>query len=398
MPPEAVVADAPVTPMSEVYEKALAAGNPDEPKTETPPVTPEPAKETTKEPSAPPEPPAKPASALEAALAEQPPAVKETDPLHEFPESLPNENRKDHWARARAKMASDFEKIANLEKARQDLEQKVSTAKENPELTGKLEKALAENASLRDAITAANVELLPEFRAKYIDGRNALVARAQEKIKAYGGNAEDLKDALAMPEGRRRDEAIRDAMGEEMQDLARTKINTIIAEIDKLSDEAQAARADSQQSYERLTARQKEQLAAQQQESETRKAATFESVKKRLQSSVGTLRTVDPALTGAEDWNAGVNGAFDRAPKLFDPDASPEKTVEIAIKGEDYDRVAGLLADAWKQNAEMKKQLAEFGSVQPDARGGKAPAPKDSDKPVAEKYEDALGKIQNRED
>lgn len=362
-------AEPPMTSVGDVYTKALAeATKGGEPVTKAEPEKPATKEEPSKEA-------AKPASALEAALAEKPAAtekVEDTDPLKDLPETLPNENRKDHWAKARAAIKTFAEKYGLSQKEITDLKTKLDQAKANPESKAELENYKAKVAELTDAITAANVELLPEFRAKYIDGRTALIAKAAEKAKAYGGNPEALKEALTMPEGLRRDAAIEEALGDDVKDMARTKVNAIISQLDDLNEQAQNERANSQQAYERLTARQKEQQTALAQENEGRKQATFEAVTKRLQSEVPLLRLVDPSVAGAEDWNAKVKAAFEGAKELFGPNATPEQTVEAAVKYKDYDRVANLLSESWKENGQLRKQLAELDGAQPDIKGGRA--------------------------
>lgn len=347
---------------------------------------------------------AKQTSALESVLnePEKKEDVVESDPLKDLPEELPNKDRGENWKKARTAIKSLSEFKTNAEKTIAELQSKAQqTGQLSPEQTARLEKAEAENAQLRDAITAANVELLPEFRAKYVEGAKALIGKAQEKAKAYGGDPEALAVALHLPEGLRREQAISEAMGENVSDLGRAKINSIIAEFDNLNEAATAERANAQQSYERLTQKQQDQRAAQEQEIEGRKRSTFDAVTKQLQATIPTLRSVDATLTGAEDWNNGVKSAFANAERLFGPEAKAEDTVVAAIKGSDYDRVAGLLTNSLKEAGELRRQLAELQGAQPDARGSR-PATKTGKDALLEQdpgkaYEEAMAKLRGED-
>lgn len=395
-----------MTPIADVYEAALRR----EESGKTEPAQQKPAEIQPEKTEAKKEPekaePAKeaPKSALDAALEEKPADEKKDEDisLKDLPEKLSNEGRQDNWSKARKAIEARDLKI-------NELSTQLSQAKENPEVKSKLSELQsahdllkAENDTLRDAITAANVELLPEFRAKYIEGRNQLVAKAADKIKAYGGNAEALKDALALPEGARRDAALEEAMGDSLSDTAKTKIHAIVAQLDDLNEAAAGERANAQQAYERLTAKQKEELAQQQQQFESRKQQTFEAVTKRLQSEVPTLRMVDPSVPGAEEWNGGIKQAMESSQKLFAPDANPEEIVAHAIKGSRYDALEKMFLESRKELAQAKQELTELSGAQPDARGGKQPAAKGKEakleKSAGQVYEESLAASQNTED
>lgn len=397
-PPVKPALEAPMTPVGDVYEQALKKLQGEEKPPATKPVEPEIKPE---EKPVETEPPKKPTSALEAALSE-PEKKEEPGKLEEFPEQLPNEGRKDHWAKARAGILHRDEVIGEHLKTITELRGEITKAKENPESRAELEQLRAKVAELTDGITAANIELLPEFRAKYIDGAKSLVTKAADKVKAYGGNPDLLREALSMPEGMRRDAAIEEAMGENANDMARNKVNSIVAQLDDLKEQAESERANAQQSFERLTQKQKEQIAAQATESEARKEQTFTQVTKLLQSQVPTLRLVDPSVDGADKWNADVMLPFEKAKELFSNGVSPEQTVIAAVKGSDYDRVAGLLQESWKENAQLKKQLAEFDSAQPDPKGGKAPVKtgkeESLEKTPGQIYAETMAALMNKED
>lgn len=400
----------PMTPLGDVYAEALKkAKGKEQDAPEKAAEVPKPAHDKPAEKAATVEPPK---SALEAALSVKVEPEKTTDDgefsvkLSDLPEDLPNQNRGDNWKKARSGLEEREKALASLRstssKQISDLTAKIDQVKANPEATAKIKALEDKVAELTDGITAANIELLPEFRAKYIDGSKALINKAADKVKAYGGNPELLKEALALPEGTRRDTAIAEAMGEDVNDMARTKVNAIVTQLDDLNEAAQSDRANAQQSYERLTARQKEQLASQQQEMETRKQQTFETVSKKLQTTVPTLRLVDPSIPGAEEWNAPIKAAFDGVGELFNGNADPGRTVEVAVKGLRYDAVEKMFLDTRAELADARKQLAEYEGAQPDLRGSKGPAKTGKEAAIEKSpgqiYKETMAQLSNPED
>lgn len=344
----------------------------------------------------------KPASALEAALAEPVQQEAPKDALEEFPEVLPNEGRKDHWKKARERMATDHATIKERDSAIAELNSKLGQAKENPEATARIKELESKVAELTDGITAANIELLPEFRVKYVDGELALLNKAAEKVKAYGGNPDALKEALAMKEGLRRDAAIEEAMGTDVNDIARAKVNAIVTQIDDLREEAANMRGPgSQQAYERLTARQKEQQQAQAQEAERRKVQTFEKVAQSLQKEP-MFRLLPVDVPGADKWNESVSTVPSKAKALFGPDVTPEQTVVAAYKASRFDDVVEMLRTTQAEVAQLRKQQSELDGASPDLRGGKPPV-KDAyeanlEKSPGQLWHEAMANAKNQED
>ena len=368
----------------EQASKEAAAENPQptpvEPKAE--PVAKEaPVKETPKEQ---PKETAKPRNALDALLSGKPAETKQEAAPEDPAKDLDKETNlaklrkkaEDGWARAR------------------ELEAKVGTP--DPKLTGELdtlrktlserEAALQEHeaklAEYKDAMVAVNIELDPDYRREFIDGRKALVATAAAKLKTYGGDENALAEALAMPEGLRRDEAIEAVLPDGINSTARDKIMRAVSEVEALDEKRAAVLKNSEASFEELQRRHAAQAKAAAEEAkaaaedaEIAKKATFDRVARELATSVVTLSMADETLDGGKDWNAARIANNTAAMSLLSNDTTPEQIVSAAIKAADYDRLAGLFMETRKALAERDARLAEFEGAQPDTKGRKTATP-----------------------
>lgn len=345
---------------------------------------------------------AKPArSAIDAALDTEPatpePAADE-DPLKAFPEDA---KQKD-WKGLRGAASKAFTEL-------NELRAKLSkTSEADPAIVSELRQTLAQRetalketearlAEYNDAMTAVNLELHPDFRREYIDGRKALVNDAMAKFKAYDGNPEQLADALSLPAGKRRDEALEQLVGD-LSDTAKTKILKIAADVETLDERKQKALSNSQQAYEELerktlAQRQKEAAAA-----EEIKTAEFERITREVQKAIPFLRPVDETVEGGKEWNTAINQAKEGAFKLFAPEAEFSSMVTTAIKGMDYDRVTSMLIAERKESAALRAQLAQFDGAQPDIRTNKTPAATAEQKTAFQKYSEALEKGRGNDD
>ncbi len=399
----ATTAEPPMTPVGDVYTQALEkaqAGDSDEPGAKPDAKKAAPAKEpveksaATKEKT---EPDAKaetkPASALEAALSDPEPKKKEDapaedDPLKDYPEE-PQDGQKRNWKGLRgvASTALEGEKQAKAEVAR--LAQELETAKATPPETARELADLKQKLdTYKDAIVAINLELDPEFRTKFVDGRNALVNKAASKLDAYGGKGEALKEALGMPEGRGRTQAIKEALGE-LEDVERSRVLQFIGEVEKLDDERADLQKDPQQAFEKFQRAQTEVRQKQEEQTEAYKKDVFEKVSKALPAKLTLLKTVDPSIEGATEWNNAAEEIKASAFKLLQPGILPEQAAEAAL----WATAGPKIQERWlADRAELTRAraaLKEYEESEPGFRGGKPPK-KDA---KAEKIEKDPGDI-----
>lgn len=330
----------------------------------------------------------KPKTALDALLApkkteEAPtPEATEEDPLKEFPLDAKEKN----YAGLRKKAEAAWHRVKELEKQvgvpdpqlagelealRKTVADKDSTLKERE---AALEEIKAKITEYKDAMVAVNIELDPEYRREFIEGRKHLVNSAGAKLKAYGGNPEALAEALTLPEGLRRDEAI-EALTNELGDVAKGKIMRAVAEVESLDERRTEILTKPQASFEELQRKHSAQAQAASEQAEAMKKATFDKVAKELAASVVTLGLADETLEGGKEWNAGRLANNEAALSLLGNNTTPEQIVAASIKAADYDRLAGLFMETRKTLAEQAARLAEYEGAQPTTTGRKIPTP-----------------------
>lgn len=373
------------TSIGDVYKQALAKAQ-QKPAADAPPEKPkaeatktEPAKADEKKPDA----KTAPKSALDAALSEAvtAPAVEGVKEESWKPEAATEDIFKGdkNWKAARSGMEQRDTRITDLQKQVGEFQSKLEAAgKPNPEHAAeltKLREQLKEKegklAEYNDAITALSLKDHPDFRREFVTERKELLDDAASDLKAYGGDTKALTEALEIPRGKKRDEAIGEVL-EDLSDTARASILRTLAEIDAKDKKAAKLTANPQQSYEALERKHAAERTKQAEEIERVKQSEVERISRDLQKAAPTLREVDASVEGGKEWNDDLKASRERALSLLS-DAPPEKIVTAALKGERYDFVVGTLskalADSRAETAQLREQLSELDKSQPEFRG-----------------------------
>lgn len=318
----------------------------------------------------------KPTSALDVALGAKLEEKKEPEPEVE-PEILkefPKDAKKPNWERAREVMGKQAKQLAERDKAEAELKRQLDEVKaQTGKLDPEIEKKLKENEELRDAITAVNLELLPEFRKEFVDGRKELVKEASAKLQAYGGDPQLLADALGMAEGRRRDEAIEAAFGEDMTEVGKTKIRGLIAKIEEKDEAKNKMLSDPQNSFESYQARQTERQSKAKQEAKIARDTEIADVIISLPGLSPFLKPADPSMPDAKEWNADFETIPTQVRKSLGSDATLKDSAILAAKGHRFDFVEKLLIATYGKLQTAEKQLAEYDTAQPEAKGNDGP-------------------------
>jgi len=189
----------------------LVTGTTPETKTDTPPAAKVPEKESTK--------PERPADIPETLLGKKD-AKKEPEPEKEpeseiakiKPPDFRNPVKKEQWEALhnkaaeleKGKLASD-RKVAEMEKRIAEAETK---GKNTEELEKKLADLQKQNDEYQELVRQTNVEMDPQFRKTYIEGRANKVKEIEAIISDAGGEVGDVATALAL-KGKARVDALR---------------------------------------------------------------------------------------------------------------------------------------------------------------------------------------------
>lgn len=355
------------------------------------PQPPKPASEPATEPLKPDEPPATTpiGDVLDAALSKEPPKEKAAEapasPVDEFKDvtvGVTSEKVKERMIKMRGKIETLWNETQTLARERADLQTKVKPALEDPEVQQLIKSKDEELARANQALLALNIDGHPEFQREFTQPREKLARSAAQKLQSYGGNGQALLDALYMPEGIRRDEAVAQLL-DNVPDYAKTKITGIVNEIEGLDDKAAEKRANAPKTWEELNARD---LQARQKKAEDYRnqvKGVHEAIVNKL-SENPFFRQYPEDIKGAADWNNGRNAALERGLNhILGSDNTVERSIEVAIKGERFDDVTNMLSERltkeWENSEALAKKLAEYEGVQPTVRGVAPPAGKESD-------------------
>lgn len=324
--------------------------------------------------------PPKPTSALDAALGAAvtgATGVTDVQPesfLKDLPETLPNENRKDHWKNARGAIEKLETRDAEHTKTTAELRKQLEAAKATPpESSARVTELEKENADLRDAIVGINVEFSPDHRKKFIEGRADLVGKAAGKAHAFGGNADRLKEAMEMSEGKGRSAAIKEALEPIEDEYDRARVMDLLKDVAKLDDEKADVMKDPQGAWKKLQDAETVRATEQATKREEFKQKTFDKVAAELPKTHFLLRQVDPALPGAEDHNAGVKAMQDAARAVLAPNANPEDQIKAAFALQELPKLQEHLVKARTDLATALLALQEFEGATPGFKGGKQP-------------------------
>lgn len=312
-------------------------------------------------------------SPLDLALSEEKPVETkkeeaEPDVLAEFDEKKPN------WEKARGVMKTQSEEKkalrAELQRAQEALDKVDPKTGESLALaTKQLEEFKQKNAELLDIVTAINVKMTPDYQAKFVKGRSKEIETAVTRVQKYGGDVDKFNDALALPEGKRRSEALEEALAE-VKPIDLPRIMSVLEKIQSLDDEAAELDKNPQTAFEELEGKRAAERQKQTEDFERAKKSEFEKVGAVISKSSPLLRTVDPSET---QYNEDVKSAFTGAERLFGPQATLGEQFERAVKGFRYDKVETMLLETHKELKEARARLREYDEASPDFQGRKKP-------------------------
>jgi hypothetical protein len=352
-------------------------------KTDAPPK--EPTKAPEKEPVKPATTPIR--DVLDAVLSQDDPAVakptvEETkSPVEEFKdvtEGVRSEHVKDRMVKMRTKISDLWTENQRLAKERGEFQTKARPALEDPEVKALLDAKDKELQQAREALLAFDIESSPEFKSEFVGPRNKLARSAAMKLQSYGGNGQELLNALSMPEGIHRDQAI-EGLTANIPDYAKNKITGFVNQIEQLDEKANEKRANAPQTWEEMNARaiDRQRKAAEKYKSDV--TTLYEGITKELAKDP-FFRQVGDDVQGSSEWNTGVTGTLQRGLNhILGSDNTIERSLVIAAKGERYDSVAKIALDERARRIAAEKKVAEYEGVQPGFRGSRKPEPKGED-------------------
>jgi chromosome segregation ATPase len=363
----------------------------------TPPVTEETAPAaTTKEPEKEPVVEGKkPESPLDAVLAKTPKdaqSVEEPDALKEF-ESV-EKPTPDNWSKARGVMKNLSTELKTLREKVQTLEK---TPKAEPSvveaLTKERDELLSKFQGQEEKLKAINYQYSDEFQG-LLKEKETKVNKLSSRVKAYGGDASALVEALALPEGKVKTAEIKAALAEVDSD-DRPRIYSLIEDLDSHEEKIADATKNSAPKWDELVAKREVQTVEQSQAQIKQLETQYGKIVEGIPANAVTFREVPDDVPGAKEWNEEIRTAMDRGLNVLKPNGADfPQSVEIAVKGSRYDSLEKRYLSLHSDYSDLKSKYNELAGAGPDFKGGKKTGPETPKKPAA-KFHETLAAIKS---
>lgn len=308
--------------------------------------------------------------------------------------------QKANWQKARQTMGTQAVSIRKLQKDIEEAKKSGASTEYvttlTQELTG-VKTSLAEKeaklAERDEAIKAINAEYSEEYKGLK-SAHDKVVDKATRQLEAVAGKerADSLREALALPQGKIRNNVIKEVIAE-LEPEDKTRVLTKIELVDESEDKITDFKSNLPGKFDELQ-KKRDAAASEKAEQETKALETnYEKVARTLSELHPTLREVPEDVEGAEDWNSGVRKAVAEGLRVLKPGATFEESVATAAKGQRYDALEKMLLDTRKELITANGRLAEFDRGGSDFKGGKKVI-KEVLTP-AEKYHKAMAASQN---
>lgn len=316
----------------------------------------------------------KPESPLDAVLSKattkEPEKIEEPDVLKEFDEKTAN------WQRAREVMKTQSGELKTLREKVKSLE---TAPKAEPsvieELTRQRDELQAKYQEQEQRIKGVSAEYSEEFQGMLAQ-REGIIGKISSRVKAYGGDAQGLIEALALPEGKIKTAQIKEALAEVDPD-DKPRIHALIEQLDTHDEKIADFRKDLPKKWDEISAKRDAELAEHSQAAIKQLEAEFGKVAESIPANINTLRTVAEDVPGASEWNSEIKQAIENGLKVLTPNGADFKTsAEIAIKGSRYDSLEKRYLSLHSDYSELKQKYNEAVGSGPDFKGGNKPAPK----------------------
>lgn len=301
---------------------------------------------------------------------------------------LRSDKNKDGWEKLRSK-AKEYEKKS------QELEQKLKSAEDGSKKAQDLEAKIAANEKAMEdlrkqadeykgLVQKVNIELDPEFRKAYVEGRNSLIQEARSIAEESELDPSSIEAALNL-QGKARVKALEAAV-DGMSNFQQGRLGDVISKLNRLDSDANAKRGNPQEYFQKKEAEQRASMEAESKRYAEELARAFSTSERRLSDELLVLRP----LEGEENkwWNEQGQGIKARAREFWETNRDPSKAAEMVIRAhatEVYERAYQDMRgerDTYKEKFEnAAKELEKLYGTGPKADGptGNDSAPSGSD-------------------
>lgn len=306
------------------------------------------------------------------------PAGNALDDILDPPKENPKEPEKDELAefkdpktanivRAREVIGEKIARVKELEKAVEELTAKTSVPSVSPELKSENDALKAKIEEMSAYVKAADITLDPEFKSKFIDGRESLLAKAVNRVSDAGGEGQELRDALSMT-GKKRNEAVKEVLAS-LDDTDRSRVVRLLDQIEELDEQKSDALKDTGRTWEEIQKGRQSQTAAERSKQAQLRSQEIAQVAESLPAEFVLLRKALPSAKDADAWNAEVEQARKDAEFLLGDEAPVADKAKAILKGLRADKLQELFIAERKARIAAEGELKKFDAASPDPAG-----------------------------
>lgn len=327
-------------------------------------------------------PSSQPSSALEAAIGPE----EVQPPKEELDFEKVEKPTQDNWHQARTRIKElnkEVEKLKSAPPTQPDNSAIEALAQERDEYKQRL-------ADQESRLKAINAEYSEEYQGLQKDREKAL-NKIASRMKYIGASekAQDLVEALNLPDSRFKTQQVKEALSElETDDKA--AIRVLIEGLDGVDEKISDFRKDLPGQWDKIQSQHSARVAEEQAEGLKAIDREFGKVVEHLPKEIIRLRQVPEDTPGAAEWNKPIQEAIGRALNALKPNGTDfQQTVQIAVKGELFD---SLWNDHLAQHKELqaaRARLKELDGASPDFKGGVKPSTQPKKTP-SQKFHEAM--------
>lgn len=266
--------------------------------------------------------------------------------------------KKAEWDAVKSKGKEFESKWRASEQKTADLEKRIAEAELKGKNTTELETKLAEmekqNREYLGLVQKVNVELDPEFRKNYVEGRQKLINTARSLVEEGGGVPDEITTALNL-KGKPRVDAIAAVVGD-MPNFQQGRIGEIISKLTALDEEAEVRRGNPEKYLED---RQREDQQRDQQERTQRSKAAqvaFESARSKISTELRFLTKVDDPEF--KDWNDRRDAIIQTGEQFFTTNTDMEAAARAAIMAQAAPHLESMLFEEREYSKGIEVELA----------------------------------------
>tara|TARA_B110000438_G_scaffold62609_3_gene63095 strand:+ start:1271 stop:2374 length:1104 start_codon:yes stop_codon:yes gene_type:complete len=255
-----------------------------------------------------------------------------------------------------SRSAKDFRQ---LKEERDNAKSEITAMKEqleqlkNSDVDNVLEKMQAERDELSKQLRISSVERHPEFRRKYDDRINQVVANAKKTVGEH--NEEKIERLLRMDDSDIRTDGIEEIFGE-LSQSKQAKLGAMLAQVDDIQSDRAATLANANESWKQLAASGEAEREAHMQASNK----LFDGVLAEAQS----LEVYQPR-DGKDEWNQDVQARVEQARNIFTGDSDAQELARASLWAAAGPKYRELLRVQVELNQRLQAQVRDGGGANP---------------------------------